>query len=115
MQKEPTNPKQSAETPSGIRHITLSQPDVHQLFNTMDLSPVHEKDPDADAAELILSWANEFHRPEPVAVIVHLEPLSSGRDAKHMMKQGSMSLLVGLSFLEACLLLLGLAARSSKS
>ena len=81
----------------------------------MDPSPVHEKDPDADAAELILGWANEFHRPEPVAVIVHLESLSNGRDAKRLMKQGSMSLLVGLSFRVACFLLLGLAARSSKS
>ena len=48
-------------------------------------------------------------------MIVHLEHLSNERDAKRLMKQGSMSLLVGLSFLVACFLLLGLAARSSKS
>jgi hypothetical protein len=32
----------------------------------MDPSPFHEKDLDDDAAEFILSWAQEFHRHEPV-------------------------------------------------
>ncbi len=129
MQKEPANPTQAGE----IRHIELSLRDVHQLFNTMDPSPFHEKDLDDDAAEFILSWAQEFHRPEPVALIVHLEILPEGIDAqrlveeavhhyfayrarlnglefKRLMKHGRMSLLVGLSFLVACFLLLGFAA-----
>ena len=125
MKKEPTSPTQSAEPPDGIRHIELSLRDVHQLFNTMDPSPFHEKDLDDDAAEFILSWAEEFHRPEPVDLIIHLETLPEGPDPRQMaedavrnyftyrarlnrldfkrlMKQGRMSLVVGLSFMAAC-------------
>ena len=51
---------------------------VEQLFNTMDQSPVHEKDLDDDAAEFILSWAQAFHRPDPVDLIVHLDELPDG-------------------------------------
>jgi hypothetical protein len=61
-----------AEQMPGVHHIELSLHDVDQLFNTMDPSPFHEKDLDDDAAEFILSWAQEFHRPEPVDLIVHL-------------------------------------------
>ena len=125
MKKEPTSPTQSAEPPDGIRHIELSLRDVHQLFNTMDPSPFHEKDLDDDAAEFILSWAEEFHRPEPVDLIIHLETLPEGIDPRQMaedsvrnyfayrarlnrldfkrlMKQGRMTLVVGLSFMAAC-------------
>ena len=97
----------------------------------MDPSPFHEKDLDHDAEEFILSWAQEFHRHEPVDLIVHLEKLPEGQDArriieeavhnyfayrarlnqlefKRLMKQGRMSLLVGLSFLGLCLLIIEL-------
>ena len=48
----------------GVHHIELNLQDVEQLFNTMDPSLFHEKDLDDDASEFILSWAQEFHRPE---------------------------------------------------
>lgn len=115
-----------AEQMPGVHHIELNLHDVEQFFNTLDPSPFHEKDLDDDAAEFILSWAQEFHRPEPVDLIIHLEKLPDGRNAqrlvedavhhyfayrarlnelefKRLMKQGRMSLLVGLSFLLACL------------
>src|ERR1043166_7566981 len=115
----------------GTHHIELSLRDVTQLFNTMDPSPFHEKDLDHDAEEFILSWAQEFHRHEPVDLIVHLEQFRKGQDArrlveeavhnyfayrarlnqlefKRLMKQGRMSLLVGLSFLGFCLLMIEL-------
>lgn len=99
------------------------------MFNTMDPSPFHERDLDDDAAEFILSWAEEFHRPEPVDLIVHLETVEDVSVAqriiseavhhyfeyqarlnrlafKRLMSQGRMSLMVGLGFLIACLLLL---------
>ena len=111
----------------GVHHIELSLRDIDQLFNTMDPSPFHEKDLDHDAEEFILSWAQEFHRHEPVDLIVHLEKMPAGHDAKsvieqavhhyfayrarmnhlefkRLMKQGRMSLFVGLSFLGLCLL-----------
>jgi len=116
-----------------VHHIELSLRDVDQLFNTMDPSPFHEKDLDHDAEEFILSWAQEFHRHEPVDLILHLEKLPAGHDArqvveqavhhyfayrarmnrlefKRLMKQGRMSLLVGLSFLGLCLLTIELLA-----
>jgi hypothetical protein len=120
-----------AQQMPGVHHIELNLHDINQLFNTMDPSPFHEKDLDHDAEEFILSWAQEFHRHEPVDLIVHLEKLPEGQDArrlveeavhnyfayrarlnqlefKRLMKQGRISLLVGLSFLGLCLLLIEL-------
>jgi len=115
----------------GTHHIELNLRDIEQLFNTMDPSPFHEKDLDDDAAEFILSWAHEFHRHEPTDLIVHLEKHPDGHNAqqlvenavhnyfayrarlnklefKRLMKQGRMSLLVGVSFLVVCFLLIEL-------
>jgi hypothetical protein len=109
----------------GVHHIELNLENLDQLFNTMDPSPFHEKDLDDDAAEFILSWAMEYHRQEPVDLIVHLQKHVDGRNAqqlveaavhnyfayrarlnvlefKRLMKQGRLSLLVGLSFLVVC-------------
>ena len=117
----------------GVHHIELSLRDIDQLFNTMDPSPFHEKDLDHDAEEFILSWAQEFHRHEPVDLVVYLEKFPDGHDAgrlvelaihhyfdyrarmnrlefKRLMKQGRMSLFVGLSFLGLCLLTIKLLA-----
>src|SRR5437762_879401 len=69
------SPAPLAEQMPGVHHIELNLQSIDQLFNTMDPSPFHEKDLDDDAAEFILSWAQEFHRPEPVDLIVHLEKL----------------------------------------
>ena len=118
----------------GVHHIELSLRDVEQLFNTMDPSPFHQKDLDDDAAEFILSWAQEFHRHEPVDLIIHLEKSFDGHNSqrlvedavhnyfayrarlnelefKRLMKQARMSLLVGLSFLGACFVMIGLLVR----
>jgi hypothetical protein len=133
-----TSPAPLAEQMPGVHHIELNLHDVDQLFNTMDPSPFHEKDLDDDAAEFILSWAQEFHRPEPVDLIVHLEKLPDGHNAqrlvedavhhyfayrarlnqlefKRLMKQGRLSLLVGLSFLVACFLIIELVLGKSVS
>ena len=133
-----TSPAPLAEQMPGVHHIELNLHDVDQLFNTMDPSPFHEKDLDDDAAEFILSWAQEFHRPEPVDLIVHLEKMPDGHnpqrlveDAVHhyfayrarlnelefkrLMKQGRLSLLVGLSFLAACFLFIELVVSKNLS
>lgn len=121
------SPASLAEQMPGTHHIELSLQSIDQLFNTMDPSPFHEKDLDDNAAEFILSWAQEFHRPEPVDLIVHLEKMPEGHNAqrliedaihhyfnyrarlnelefKRLMKQGRQSLTVGVSFLVACFL-----------
>jgi hypothetical protein len=101
---------------------------IEQLFDSMDPSPFHEKDLDRDAEEFLVSWVQEYHRHDPVSLMIHVENLPEGqnpkaeveravhnyfayraklnrREFKHMMKQGRMSLLIGLTFLATCLLM----------
>lgn len=100
----------------------------------MDPSPFHEKDLDHDAEEFIVSWAQEFPRKDPLALVVHVNQLPAQRDAqrlveaavhnyfayraninqlefRHLLKQGRLSLVIGLVFLGACLLLSNLLSR----
>lgn len=101
---------------------------IEQLFNSMDPSPFHEKDLDHDAEEFIVSWAKEHSRSDPLTLIVHLNqsayPVGSQElveravrnyfayrgklnrlEFKHLLKQGRSSLVIGLLFLAACLLI----------
>jgi hypothetical protein len=100
---------------------------IEQLFNTMDPSPFHEKDLDHDAEEFIVSWAQEFHRHDPLVLRIHVDQYPANTDAprllqtaihnyfsyrrklnrlelKRLLKQGRTSLVIGLLFLAACLL-----------
>ena len=93
----------------------------------MDPSPFHERDLDDNAEEFIVSWAQEFPRRDPVALIVHVNQLPAQSDAqqiveaavhhyfayraklnrfefRHLLKEGRTSLFIGLVFLGACLL-----------
>ena len=113
----------------GVHHLKLNLHELDQLFNTMDPSPFHEKDLDHDAEEFIVSCAQEFHRHEPVNLIIHLAKTPEAHNAqrvaedaihnyfayrarlnqlefKRLMKQGRISLLVGISFLALCFLLI---------
>jgi hypothetical protein len=106
--------------------IELNLRDMGQLFNSMDPSPFHEKDLDHDAEEFIISWAQEFHRNEPVELLVHLQQYPEAREPKRLieqavhhyfayrarlnqlefrrlLKQGRLSLVIGLLFLAVCL------------
>ena len=109
---------------------------IDQLFNSMDPSPFHEKDLDHDAEEFMVSWVQEYHRHDPVSLMIHVETLPEGgdpkvevekavrnyfayraklnrREFKHIMKQGRMSLLIGLTFLTICLLMGNLITHSA--
>jgi hypothetical protein len=100
---------------------------LHQLFNSMDPSPFHERDLDHDAEEFIVSWAQEYHRATPLKLLVHLgQPPESADGAKliadsihhyfdykaeinrhelrRLMREGWQSLLIGLTFLAACVI-----------
>ena len=117
-----------SSTKSGHPHyIRLKLHDVHQLFNSMDPSPFIEKDLDADAEEVIVSWAQEFHMAEPVRLHIHLEqwpaedPKEPIKTAVHnffahraeianlefrrLLGEGRTSLFIGLAFLSVCLVL----------
>jgi hypothetical protein len=101
---------------------------INQLFNSMDPSPFHEKDLDHDAEEFILSWVQEYHRHDPVTLVIHVtEPVDCPEatkdveravhnyfayraklnrlDFRHMMKQGRISLVIGVAFLTICIVL----------
>lgn len=107
---------------------------IEQLFNSMDPSPFHEKDLDHDAEEFIVSWAQEFHRHDPLVLRIHINQYPADVDAprlvqtaihnyfsyrrklnrlelKRLLKQGRTSLVIGLFFLSACLLLSELLAK----
>ncbi|HEU0273148.1 MAG TPA: hypothetical protein VFQ83_01305 [Candidatus Udaeobacter sp.] len=100
---------------------------IEQLFNSMDPSPFHEKDLDADAEEFIVGWAREFPRRDPISLVIHVNQLPSHGDAQdllqtavhnyfayraklnwlqfhHLLKQGRTSLIIGLAFLAACMI-----------
>ena len=116
-----------------MRFIELRLHDVQQLFNSLDPSPFREKDIDRDAEEFIVSWANEIPRGEPVALRIHLdhEPADGAptyvaeavrnyfrsrrehaeREFRQLMRQGRLTLLIGLVFLAVCITLGEFAAR----
>jgi hypothetical protein len=108
--------------------IELKLGNVAQLFNALDPSPLGRKDLDAAVEEFIVSWAQELPpRCEPRLIIrvdtppppTH-SPQEVGEAVRHyfayrasinrlelrqLLKRGRTSLVIGLSFLSACLLL----------
>lgn len=105
--------------------IKLKLRELPQLFNSMDPSPFHDRDLDADAEEFIMSWAREAPHGEAVELTLHLETVPppgraseveeaiqnyfrtraemKQREFRQLMKRGRTSLLVGSLFLGACL------------
>jgi len=118
----------AAARPKDTHNIELKLRDMSQLFNSMDPSPFIEKDLDDDAEEYIVSWAQEFPPGAPVTLRVHLDqwpaedPTELIRQGVHnyfahraqltrlefhrLMKQGRTSLMIGLVFLIACLVVI---------
>src|SRR2546423_2424998 len=116
----------SAPSPKVEKTIEVNLEDLEQFFNTMDPSPFHEKDLDHDLEEFIVSWATEYPLPDPIRLVVHLQNRPAQRDApsiieravhnyfayktelnhrafKQLLREGRLSLLIGLSFLTVCL------------
>ena len=106
--------------------IEVNLEELEQFFNTMDPSPFHEKDLDDDLEEFIVSWAKEYPLHEPLRLVVYLQNRPSGADAqrvieqavhnyfayktelnhrefKLLLREGRLSLLIGLLFLTVCL------------
>lgn len=100
--------------------------EIHQLFNSMDPSPFHERDLDHDAEQFILSWAQEYPSHAALKLLVHLGRAPDGvsdpqvmiaesvrhyfeyradmmrREFKQLMKEGRMALIIGVAFLAVC-------------
>ena len=127
-------PDSSPEGPSSDGNIELRLHDLEQMFNSMDASPFHEKDLDADAEEFIVSWAKELPAHRPISLVVYLEQAPGGidpretlrkaihhyfryrselcrRELRQLLAQGRMSLVIGLAFLSLCVTASELVAR----
>lgn len=109
-----------------VHSIELKVTDLQQLFNTIDPSPFHERDLDAEAEEFIVSSAEECPKDAALRLVIHLakpdpklpEPQElvarslkhyfeyraevTLRQLKQLIRQGRVSLLIGLAFLIAC-------------
>lgn len=108
---------------SGLIEVRVRE--VAQLFNSMDPSPFHERDLDADAEEFIISWALEHPGAARLKLVVHLARAPAEGDAatmvreavhhyfayrarlnwlefKQLMRQGRTALIVGFCFLAVC-------------
>jgi hypothetical protein len=121
---------QRSDHPAGpaAHRIEIRLHDINQLFNTMDASPFHEKDLDADAEEFIVSWAREFPIQDPLILAIHLGQDAPSRipdqvveeavqhyftyrasisrlEFRRLMREGRLSLIIGLVFLSICLAL----------
>lgn len=106
--------------------IEIKLNNVMQLFNSFDPSPFHEKDLDDDAEEYIVSTAGEFSLATPLHLTIQLpaeavtpetkqmvtkaihhyfEYKSGGaeRQLRILLRQGRVSLLIGLAFLFSCI------------
>jgi hypothetical protein len=99
---------------------------LQQLFNSLDPSPFHEKDLDADAEEYIVGSVDEFPLQQPLRLVVHLPDdqialadTANLQDAIHnyftyrvdetrrrlrfLLREGRIALLIGLVFLFLCM------------
>ena len=122
-----TVPESGISRPRGrVNTIEVKLQEFEQLFNTIDPSPFHEKDLDHDLEEFIESWAKEYPLHEPLRLVVHLEQRPPDADPQaiieravhnyfaykaglnqreftQLMREGRLSLIIGLLFLTACL------------
>jgi len=120
-------PEAGIPRPRGsMNTIEVKLQEFEQLFNTIDPSPFHEKDLDHDLEEFIVSWATEYPLHEPLRLVVYLQnrPLDidaqkvieravhnyfayktalNQREFKLLLREGRLSLAIGLLFLTLCL------------
>ena len=112
--------------------------ELQQLFNSMDPTPFHHQDLDPDAEEFIVSWALEHPAEGVIGLVIHLEkapaepgaePMAAeaihnyfayrveliGRELRQLMQRGRTSLIIGLAFLGACLLIADAIGHTSAS
>jgi hypothetical protein len=106
--------------------IEVNVAEIHQLFNSMDPSPFHERDLDHDAEQFILSWAQEHPAHAPLKLLVHLgkapdiasDPQTliaesvrhyfayradmTRREFHQLMREGRVAMIIGVAFLLLC-------------
>ncbi|WP_310389666.1 hypothetical protein [Roseateles sp.] len=118
----------------GNNTLELYLGESRQLFNSMDPAPFRKRDLDPKAADYIVDWARAVPAGSPLNLIVHLGQESASADDAVMLREamqdyfkrravdtrkslrrllrvGRISLLVGVTFLGAVMLLTEAAAR----
>ena len=119
--------------PAGCAVIEVHVAELKQLFNSLDPTPFRERDLDPKAEEFIAAWAREIDADTPVALLVHVdqdvaspEHINVLRAAVHdyfgarakqtrqrlrqLFRLGRTSLLIGIVFLAASILIGDLVA-----
>jgi hypothetical protein len=114
--------------PPDCELIEVRVAELRQLFNAMDPSPFHERDLDPNAEEFIVGWAREAPREAGLALLVHLDRSAGRADEaavlrgavaeffaqraeasrqrlSQLLRIGRKSLLIGLGFLAAAVIL----------
>jgi hypothetical protein len=107
-------------------HLELSLRRIEQLFNSMDPAPFGERDLDVHAEHFLVDWARELPADVPLVLTLHLQEApthaegwietsvhryfiererSMRGELRALLRQGRISLLIGLSFLGLCLYL----------
>lgn len=100
---------------------------VQQLFNSLDPSPFMARDLDQNAEEFVVGWARELPRNGEFRLVIHLDECKDiptvqeqvatavrnyfayrtkvvAREFAQLMREGRLSLIIGLLFLGGCLL-----------
>jgi hypothetical protein len=110
-----------------VHQLELRLNELSQFFNSMDPTPFHHKDLDRDAEEFIESWALEFPQTSRFHITVHVVQMPpedptelvseasrnvfnykaehSRRIVTVLLREGRISLLIGVAFLSMCLLI----------
>ena len=109
-----------------VHHLELRVRELGQLFNSMDPTPFLNKDLDPEAEAFIEAWALRFPPGMKAHITVHLAQMPAEGDPsalvtqaihnhfnykaervrhelRQLMKQGRLSLLIGLLFVAVCL------------
>ncbi|MBD2353023.1 hypothetical protein H6G41_00040 [Tolypothrix sp. FACHB-123] len=109
---------------NGIYLIEIRLSNVSQIFNSFDPSPFLEKDLDEDAEAYIFQSASEFSLKTPLKLVFYVPQQlqdaeiqilpeaihnyfdyrkhNAGRELRQTLRQGRISLLIGLMFLGLC-------------
>ena len=108
--------------------LELHVGEMRQIFDSMDPAPFRERDLDPKASDYIVGWAEETPKGQPLALHVHLgrqqpsagdeallgdaareyfkgRAVAKRRELSHLFRSGRISLLIGLAFLAAAILL----------
>ena len=125
------------DLPANCQLIEVHVTDLKQLFHSLDPTPFRERDLDPKAEEFIAGWARELESDQPIGLIVHVdqgmppaEHVQTLRDAvrdyfgeraaetrrrlRQLFRVGRTSLVIGLIFLAASILIGDLVASMLK-